>query len=66
MLRVVQNLHHYYNLGSLVKSFGAKKAKAHTAAGDVDMTADLMMKILDGVKVGVNENLLDVYTNVDE
>lgn len=51
----------YYNLGSLVKSFGSKRAKAHTAAGDVEMTVDLFVKIISAVSEGVNNNLKDVY-----
>lgn len=35
----------FYNLGGLVKSFGIKKAQAHRADGDVQMTKDLYEKI---------------------
>ena len=35
-----------YNLGSLVKAFGAKKEKAHRADADVRMTTDLFLKMI--------------------
>lgn len=38
----------FYNLGNLVKDFGIKKAQAHRADGDVQMTKDLFEKIRDG------------------
>jgi len=40
----------YYNLGGLVKAFGIKKAQAHRADGDVQMTKDLFEKIAEGFK----------------
>jgi DNA polymerase III epsilon subunit-like protein len=53
----------YYNLGTLVKFFGAKKAKAHTAAGDVQMTTDLFMKILEVFTPAAIEKFSKLYGN---
>jgi DNA polymerase III epsilon subunit-like protein len=39
-----------YNLGSLVKDFGIKKAQAHRADGDVKMTKELFLKIFETFK----------------
>jgi DNA polymerase III epsilon subunit-like protein len=55
----------YYNLGSLVKSFGIKKDKAHSAAGDVAMTRDLLIKLLTPIKSIVTESFKDCYLNED-
>lgn len=38
----------FYNLGGLVKAFSIKKAQAHRADGDVQMTKDLYEKIAAG------------------
>lgn len=51
----------FYNLMSLVKSFGAKRAKAHTAAGDVLMTTDVLIKILGGIKAAAAEKFNECY-----
>lgn len=40
----------FYNLGSLVKDFDIKKAQAHRADGDVQMTKDLFEKIANAFK----------------
>lgn len=37
----------FMNLSALVKDFHIKKAKAHRAEGDVQMTTDLLIKILE-------------------
>lgn len=37
----------FYNLGSLVKSFRITKRTAHRAEGDTQMTADLLLKVLE-------------------
>lgn len=39
----------FYNLGSLVKAFGITKRTAHKAEGDVQMTSDLALKILEAL-----------------
>jgi DNA polymerase III alpha subunit (gram-positive type) len=53
----------FYNLSSLVKSFGAKKDRAHTAAGDVNMTTDLLIKMLSGVKSVIAEEFDQCYSD---
>jgi len=55
----------YYNLSSLVKSFGVKKAKAHTAAGDVQMTTDLFIKFLAPLKETVSNEFKTCYSSSD-
>jgi DNA polymerase III epsilon subunit-like protein len=55
----------YYNLGTLVKSFGVKKAKAHTAEGDVQMTADLLLKMITPLIPIISETFKDCYTDLD-
>jgi DNA polymerase III alpha subunit (gram-positive type) len=46
----------FYNLGSLVKAFGITKRTAHRAEGDTQMTADLLMKILEVIMPILQEN----------
>lgn len=38
-----------YNLGALVKAFNIKKRTAHKADEDTRMTADLLMKLIEGI-----------------
>ena len=40
----------YYNLGGLVSAFGVKKAQAHRADGDVQMTKELFEKFAEAFK----------------
>jgi len=42
-----------YNLGSLVKAFGIKKGTAHRADEDSRMTADLLIKMIKGIRPAV-------------
>lgn len=42
--------HDYYNLGSLIKKYGIKNTKAHTAAADTLATKELFMSQLDYVQ----------------
>ncbi len=51
----------YYNLASLVKSFGVKKGKAHKASEDVRMTTDLLIKMLTPIKSVVQANFSECY-----
>jgi DNA polymerase III alpha subunit (gram-positive type) len=55
----------FYNLSTLVKSFSVKKARAHTAAGDVQMTTDLLVKMLEPLMETVSEAFKDCYEVVD-
>lgn len=55
----------YYNLSSLVKAFGVKKDKAHTAAGDVLMTTNLLIKLLEPIRGLVAETFKDCYPDED-
>jgi DNA polymerase III epsilon subunit-like protein len=59
------NRRRYYNLSTLVKSFGVKKAKAHTAEGDVQMTADLLIAFLSPLTKTISETFKDCYTELD-
>ena len=56
----------YYNLSTLVKSFGAKKRKAHRAEDDVAMTVDVMVKMLVPLGPVVLEAFSDCYTDQDQ
>lgn len=56
----------YYNLSTLVKSFGVKKRKAHRAEGDVTMTVDLLVKMLDPIKEAAAGAFSDCYTALDQ
>jgi DNA polymerase III epsilon subunit-like protein len=51
----------YYNLTSLVKSFGVKRGKAHQAAEDVRMTTDLLLRFIEPIKSIVSDNFSDCY-----
>lgn len=55
----------YYNLSSLVKSFGVKKGKAHKAEEDVRMTADLFIKLINPVQEVVKTAFNDCYIEVE-
>lgn len=54
----------YYNLSTLVKSFGVKKRKAHRAEDDVAMTVDVLLKMLEPVQVAAKE-FKHCYTDLD-
>ncbi len=56
----------YYNLNTLVKSFGVKKRKAHRAEDDVAMTIDLLIKMLEPLKETAAKEFADCYTNLDQ
>lgn len=56
------NRRRYYNLGSLVEAFNAKKSKAHTAAGDVEMTADILRKFIGPLKDFISTQFKDFYS----
>lgn len=47
-----------YNLGSLIKSFGIKKEKAHRADADVRMTKDLYCKFVELTQETIKAKLL--------
>jgi DNA polymerase III epsilon subunit-like protein len=51
----------WYNLGSLVKAFSITKAVAHRADGDVKMTKDLFLKMMEGFKSAAVEHFDDCY-----
>ena len=51
----------YYNLSSLVKSFGVKRGKAHQASEDVRMTTDLLIKFIEPIRDIVIDNFSDCY-----
>ncbi len=55
----------YYNLSTLIKSFNVKKAKAHTAEGDVQMTSDLLIALLSPLVKTISESFADCYTDLD-
>lgn len=55
-----------YGLGALVKSCGIKKDRAHTAIGDVNMTSDLLMKLIAMIREPVVEKFNDCYGDTDE
>ena len=56
----------YSNLGTLVKSFGVKKRKAHRAEDDVAMTTDLLVKMLEPLMPVAIEAFKDCYTDLDQ
>lgn len=56
----------YYNLMTLVKSFGAKKRKAHRAEDDVAMTTDVLIKMLTPLKDTISEAFGGCYTDLDQ
>ncbi len=51
----------FYNLGGLVKAFGIKKAQAHRADGDVQMTKDLYEKMSEPFKEMAIKNFSECY-----
>lgn len=57
------NKRKFYNLGSLVKDFGIKRAQAHRADGDVQMTKDLFEKIMNGFSGSAN-NFIDFCNGI--
>lgn len=56
----------YYNLGTLVESFGVKKRRAHRAEDDVAMTADVLVKMIEPIKEVALEKFGGCYTNLDQ
>jgi DNA polymerase III epsilon subunit-like protein len=56
----------YYNLSTLVKSFGVKKRKAHRAEDDVAMTVDLLCAMLTPIVPPAGDAFKDCYTDLDE
>lgn len=50
-----------YGLGALVKDFKVTKAQAHRADGDVKMTRELLMKLIEPIKNTVIEKFADNY-----
>jgi len=56
----------YYNLSTLVKSFGVKKRKAHRAEDDVAMTVDVLIKMLTPLGPVVSEAFSGCYTDLDQ
>jgi DNA polymerase III epsilon subunit-like protein len=56
----------YYNLASLVKSFGAKKRKAHSASEDVLMTSELLSNLISPVKSTIAEKFINCYLDKEE
>lgn len=56
----------FYNLGSLVESFGAKKLKAHRADADTLMTVDLLRKMLIPLQPAIQENFKEAYSKKDQ
>lgn len=56
----------FYNLGTLVKSFGVKKRKAHRAEDDVMMTTDLLIKMLEPITGVASDSFANCYTDLDQ
>lgn len=56
----------YYNLSTLVRSFGVKKRKAHRAEDDVAMTVELLVKMLAPLKGAAVEAFIECYTALDQ
>lgn len=56
-----QKRRQYYNLGSLVKSFGVKKLRAHSAADDVTMTKNLLIAYMDPLRELIASTFKDCY-----
>jgi len=56
----------FYNLSTLVKSFGVKKRKAHRAEDDVAMTADLLVNMLLPLKEAIAKEFAECYTDQDQ
>lgn len=54
-----------YGLGQLVKACSVKKDKAHSASGDVAMTRDLLLKLINIIKDVVTERFRDCYPDSD-
>jgi DNA polymerase III alpha subunit (gram-positive type) len=48
-----------YNLGSLIKDYGIKKGTAHRADEDSRMTADLLIKFINGMSKSIKESFGD-------
>jgi DNA polymerase III alpha subunit (gram-positive type) len=60
------NRRRYYNLGTLVKSFGVKKRQAHRAEDDVAMTVELLIKMLEPLKDTAAIKFANCYTDLDQ
>lgn len=54
-----------YGLGQLVKACSIKKDKAHSATGDVAMTRDLLLKLVNMVKPVVVEQFKNCYVDAE-
>ncbi len=50
-----------YNLGSLVKNYGITKSTAHRADGDVKMTTDLLIKMMEPFQEIAKEKFSEFY-----
>ena len=51
-----------YGLNALRKAFGVTKATAHRADGDVKMTKELFLKMMEPFKKVLNEEFKDTYS----
>ena len=60
------NRRRYYNLGTLVKSFGVKKRQAHKAEDDVAMTVELLIKMLSPLIKPASIEFANCYTDLDQ
>ena len=56
----------YYNLGKLVQACRVKKDKAHRADGDVRMTRDLLLFLVNMIKETVADRFKDCYLDDEE
>ena len=56
----------FYNLGSLVKSFGVKKIKSHRADTDTIMTSDLLIKMISPIRPVIVDNFKNCYLEKSE
>lgn len=54
-----------YSLGQLVKSCSIKKDKAHSARGDTKMTKDLLLFLIEIIRLVVVEKFKDCYSDAD-
>lgn len=50
-----------YDLTGLVKAFGIKKGKSHTATDDTKMTSDLAVKVISAVRQAIIEHFNEAY-----
>jgi len=56
----------FYNLKSLVESFGAKKLRAHRADADTLMTVDVFRKMLEPIASALEVAFKDSYSDKDQ